>query len=172
MLAQFIVAWALGDTRPALDTWAPYDVVAHDVTKAIKELYDEGKLERQGGGKSGNPYEYRRVESPFSVLPPRYRTENRNRCRGRGGRMGRSRLITREKTLADIYRLRAEGLSLRQIEPKLRLAKSTIYDALHPDRAQDARIRKVEAAAQSSSDRRAEALAFWNSVMAKIPDED
>jgi hypothetical protein len=39
------------------------------VTKAIKELYDEGKLERQGGGKSGNPYEYRRVESPFSVLP-------------------------------------------------------------------------------------------------------
>jgi hypothetical protein len=33
MLAQFIVARALGDTRPALDTWAPYDVVAHDGTK-------------------------------------------------------------------------------------------------------------------------------------------
>jgi IS30 family transposase len=86
--------------------------------------------------------------------------------------MARPRMITREKTLADIHRLRDQGLSLRQIERKLRLAKSTIYDALHPDRAQDARIRKVEAAAQSSSDRRAEALAFWNSVMAKIPDED
>ena len=85
--------------------------------------------------------------------------------------MGRPKIITREKTIADIHRLRDQGLSLRQIERKLRLAKSTIYDALHPDRAQDARIRKVEAAAQSSKDRRAEGLAFWHSMMSKIPDE-
>jgi hypothetical protein len=85
--------------------------------------------------------------------------------------VGRPRLITREKTLADIYRLRAEGLSLRQIERKLRLAKSTVYDALHPERVRSLREAKLEAAAQSSSDRRAEGLAFWNSVMAKIPDE-
>jgi IS30 family transposase len=86
--------------------------------------------------------------------------------------MGRPRLITREKTLADIHRLRGQGLSLRQIERKLRLAKSTIYDALHPDRAQDARTRRVEAAAQSAEDKQAAGLKFWNSMMAKIPDED
>ena len=33
MLAQFIVSRALGDTRPANETWAPYDVIAHDGTK-------------------------------------------------------------------------------------------------------------------------------------------
>jgi IS30 family transposase len=86
--------------------------------------------------------------------------------------MARPKIITREKTLADIHRLRDQGLSLRQIERKLRLAKSTIYDALHPERIQTLREAKLEAVAQSSSDRRAEALAFWNSVMAKIPDED
>jgi transposase-like protein len=75
------------------------------------------------------------------------------------------------KTLADIYRLRAEGLSLRQIERKLRLAKSTVYDALHPERVRSLREAKLEAAAQSSKDRRAEGLAFWHSMMSKIPDE-
>jgi lambda repressor-like predicted transcriptional regulator len=59
--------------------------------------------------------------------------------------MGRPRLITREETLADLHRFRAEGLSLRQIERKMQLAKSTLYDALHPDRAQAARAAKVKA---------------------------
>ena len=86
--------------------------------------------------------------------------------------MARPRMITREKTLADIYRLRAEGLSLRQIERKLRLAKSTVYDALHPERVRSLREAKLEVVAQSAKDKRAESLAFWNSVMAKIPDED
>ena len=86
--------------------------------------------------------------------------------------MGRPKIITREKTIADIHRLRDQGLSLRQIERKLRLAKSTIYDALHPERIQTLREAKLEAVAQSAKDKRAESLAFWNSVMAKIPDED
>ena len=85
--------------------------------------------------------------------------------------MGRPRLITREKTLADIHRLRDQGLSLRQIERKLRLAKSTIYDALHPERAHTARTKKAEAVAQSSRDRQAENLEFWHRMMARIPDE-
>jgi len=55
------------------------------------------------------------------------------------------------------------GWSLSDIPPG--------YAALHPDRAQDARTRKVEAAAQSSKDRRAEGLAFWHSMMSKISDE-
>ena len=38
------------------------------VTKAIKELHEEGKLERRGTGKSRNPFEYRRVKSLSSVL--------------------------------------------------------------------------------------------------------
>ena len=33
LLAQFIVAKALGDRREAVDTWEPYDVVAADGTK-------------------------------------------------------------------------------------------------------------------------------------------
>ena len=32
LLAQFIVATALGDTRPVVDIWAPYDVIAEDGT--------------------------------------------------------------------------------------------------------------------------------------------
>jgi IS30 family transposase len=86
--------------------------------------------------------------------------------------MARPKIITREKTLADIHRLRDQGLSLRQIERKLRLAKSTIYDALHPERIQTLREAKLEVVAQSAKDKRDESLAFWNSVMAKIPDED
>lgn len=85
--------------------------------------------------------------------------------------MGRPRLITREKTLADIYRLRAEGLSLRQIERKLRLAKSTVYDALHPERVRSLREATLEAAAQAAGDSQAERVAWWKSMMDKIPDE-
>ena len=62
--------------------------------------------------------------------------------------MGRPRLITREKTLADIHRLRAEGLSLRQVERKMRLAKSTVYDALHPERIERLRGAKLEVVGQ------------------------
>jgi KaiC/GvpD/RAD55 family RecA-like ATPase len=52
----------------AVDAWITTadlkDNVEHSgaaVTKAIKELRAEGKLEQQGAGKSGSPYEYRRV---------------------------------------------------------------------------------------------------------------
>jgi hypothetical protein len=38
------------------------------VAKAIKDLYEEGQLQRQGTGRSGAPYEYRRVRSLSSVL--------------------------------------------------------------------------------------------------------
>ena len=47
------------------------DAVPHNgaaVSKALKELYEEGMLERDGAGKSNSPFLYRRAESPFSVL--------------------------------------------------------------------------------------------------------
>jgi hypothetical protein len=75
--------------------------------------------------------------------------------------MGRHRVITREQTLADIQRLRGEGLSLRQIERRLRLAKSTVWDALHPDRIQAAR----EAKAAGVQAKRTDLLTWWNAML-------
>jgi DNA-binding transcriptional MerR regulator len=85
--------------------------------------------------------------------------------------MGRPRLITKEETLSDIRRLRDQGLSLRQIGRRMRMSKSTVFDALHPEHVQALREAKLEAAAQAAGDSQAERVAWWKSMMDKIPDE-
>jgi hypothetical protein len=59
-----LVEWV---TNADLKKNVPHGATA--VTKAIRELYGEAMLEQKGAGRSGAPYEYRRVESPFAVLP-------------------------------------------------------------------------------------------------------
>jgi DNA-binding transcriptional MerR regulator len=80
-------------------------------------------------------------------------------------------LITKEETISDIRRLRDQGLSLRQIGRRMRMSKSTVFDALHPEHVQALREAKLEAAAQAAGDSQAERVAWWKSMMDKIPDE-